>query len=131
MKDFETAYLSGYSAEKYDVDAEKSKERAEKRIKTTVESEFAKSVAGYASVTAESSNVNVEGGNVSYAFFPVWILNTKYRKENYVFMMNAQSGRLVGRLPSDPAKIRKYRLMITGIIGLALTLIIQVLRIFL
>jgi hypothetical protein len=131
MKDFESAYLSGYSAEKYDVDAEQSKERAAKRIKNTVESEFAKSVTGYASVTPESSNVDVEGSNVSYSLFPVWILNTKYQKENYVFMMNAQSGRLVGRLPSDPGKVWKFRLMFTGIIGLSLTLIIQVLRIFL
>jgi hypothetical protein len=131
IKDFESAFLSGYSAEKYDVDAEKSKERAAKRIKATVETEFAKSVTGYSSVTTESSNVNVEGSNVSYSLFPVWILNTKYLKENYVFMMNAESGRLVGRLPSDPAKAWKYRLMITGIIGLACTLIIQALRIFL
>jgi predicted RNA-binding Zn-ribbon protein involved in translation (DUF1610 family) len=131
MKDFETAYLSGYTAEKYDVDAEKSKERAVKRIKATVESEFVKSVTGYASVTPESSNVNVEDGNANYALFPVWILNTKYRKENYIFMMNAQSGRLVGRLPIDPARVWKYRLMFTGIIGMACTLIIQALRIFL
>jgi hypothetical protein len=131
MKDFETAYLSGYTAEKYDVDAEKSKERAGKRIKNTVESEFAKTVTGYSSVTAESSNIDVEGGNVSYALFPGWILNTKYHKENYVFMMNAQSGRLVGKLPSDPGKVRKYRFMFAGIIGLACTLLIQILRIFL
>jgi predicted RNA-binding Zn-ribbon protein involved in translation (DUF1610 family) len=131
IKDFESAYLSGYSAEKYDIDAEKSKERAATRIKTTVESEFAKSVTGYTSVVRESSNVNVEGGNVSYSLFPVWILNTKYRKENYVFMMNAESGRLVGKLPSDPAKVWKYRLLFTGIIGLACTLLIQALRIFL
>jgi predicted RNA-binding Zn-ribbon protein involved in translation (DUF1610 family) len=131
MKDFETAYLSGYSAEKYDVDAEKSKERAAKRIKTTVESEFARSVSGYASVTCEDSSVNVESGTVSYSLFPVWILNTKYHKENYVFMMNAQTGRLVGKLPSDSGKIWKYRLMFMGILGAVFTLIIQLLRIFL
>jgi predicted RNA-binding Zn-ribbon protein involved in translation (DUF1610 family) len=131
MKGFESAYLSGYSAEKYDVDSEKSKERAAVRIKATIESEFAKSVTGYASVTRESSNVNVEGGTVNYALFPVWILNTKYQKENYVFMMNAESGRLVGRLPSDPAKVWSYRLLFSGVIGAALTLIIQALRIFL
>jgi predicted RNA-binding Zn-ribbon protein involved in translation (DUF1610 family) len=131
IKEFESAYLSGYSAEKYDVDAEKSKERAAKRIKATVETEFAKSVTGYATVVTESSNVNVEGGNVSYALFPVWILNTKYRKENYVFMMNAESGRLVGRLPSDPAKVWSYRLLFTGVLGAAFTLIIQILRILL
>ncbi|MDR0321806.1 MAG: hypothetical protein LBI28_09905 [Treponema sp.] len=130
IKDFESAYLSGYSAEKYDVDAEQSKGRAAKRIKSSVETEFASSVSGYSSVYCESSNINVKDGNVSYSLFPVWILNTKYRKENYVFMMNAQSGRLVGKLPCDPAKSWKYRLLFTGIFGMVFTLIIQALRIF-
>jgi predicted RNA-binding Zn-ribbon protein involved in translation (DUF1610 family) len=131
IKDFQTAYLSGYMAEKYDVDAEKGKERAGKRIKKTVETEFAKSVTGYSSVTTESSVVDVTGGKVSYSFFPVWILNTKYNKENYMFIMNGQSGLLAGRLPVDNRKVWKYLLMFTGIFGAVFTLIIQLLRIFL
>jgi len=130
IKDFETAFLAGYAAEKYDVDADKSKERAGRRIKTTIEKEFARSVTGYASVQPESSSVNVENGSVSYALFPVWILNTMYRKVHYQFMMNGQSGRLVGRLPIDPAKSWKYRLLISGIIGAVFTLVIQIARIF-
>jgi len=131
IKDFQTAFLSGYSAEKYDVSAEKSKERAGQRIKTTIENEFARSVSGYASVMKESSSVNVESAAVSYALFPVWILNTKYRNVNFQFIMNGESGRLVGKLPVDPAKSWKYRLMLTGIIGAVSTLVIQALRIFL
>jgi hypothetical protein len=60
----------------------------------------------------------------------VWILNTKYKKENYQFMMNGQSGRLVGKLPVDIGKAWKYRLMFTGIIGAVFTAIIQLLRLF-
>jgi len=131
IKDFETAFLAGYAAEKYDVDSEKSKERAGKRIKATIENEFRRSVSGYVSVRQESSSVSVENGSVSYALFPVWILNSKYNKENYQFIMNGESGRLVGRLPSDPAKSWKYRLLFTGIIGAFFTLVIQALRIFL
>jgi len=131
IKDFQTAFLSGYLTEKYDVDAEKSKERATQRIKATVETEFARSVTGYASVRTESSTVSVENGKVSYSLFPVWILNTKYKKENYLFLMNGQSGRLVGRLPSDSGKSWKYRLLFTGIFGAIFTLVIQALRIFL
>jgi predicted RNA-binding Zn-ribbon protein involved in translation (DUF1610 family) len=131
IKDFETAFLAGYAAEKYDVDAEKSKARAGQRMKATIENEFARSVTGYTSVRTESSSVNVESGSVSYALFPVWILNTKYKKENYQFIMNGESGRLVGRLPSDTAKVWKYRLLFTGIIGAVCTAIIQILRIFL
>ena len=130
MKDFLPTYLSGYIAEKYDVGIEDCKERAVARIKNTVETQFIKSVQGYATVTKESSSVNVENGKVSYALFPIWILNTKYQKENFQFIMNGQSGRLVGKLPVDKGKAWKYRLMFMGGLGTILTLVIQLLRIF-
>jgi hypothetical protein len=130
LKDFQTAFLSGYLAEKYDVDATKSKERAGVRIKNSIENEFRKSVAGYSSVITESSVVDVKEGKVSYSFFPTWILNTKYKKENYMFVMNGQTGLLAGRLPVDSGKVTKYLLLIGGITGLALTFIIQALAVF-
>jgi hypothetical protein len=46
-------------------------------------------------------------------------------------MMNAESGRLVGKLPCDPGKEWKYRLLYTGILGAIFTVIIQALRIIL
>ncbi|WP_461256311.1 TFIIB-type zinc ribbon-containing protein [Treponema sp. R80B11-R83G3] len=131
MTGFETAYLSGYLTEKYDVDAEKSKERAVKRIKGSVEAEFARSVIGYSSVTTQSSTISVEEGKVSYSLFPVWVLNTKYKNENYMFLMNGQSGRLIGKLPADPVKYWKYLALYAGIIGAVSTFLIQALRILL
>jgi hypothetical protein len=87
-------------------------------------------VAGYSSVSTESSAVDVKEGKVSYSFFPTWILNTKYKKEDYLFIMNGQTGLLAGRLPVDSGKVTRYLLTIGGIAGLALTLIIQALAIF-
>jgi DNA-directed RNA polymerase subunit RPC12/RpoP len=130
-RDFQSAFLAGYTAEKYDIDAERSGERAGRMIKAAVEKEFARSVTGYSSVRQESSSVNTERGSASYALFPVWILNTRYKKENYRFMMNGESGRLVGRLPCDPSKCWKYRLLFTGIAGALFTVVIQTLRILL
>jgi len=131
IKDFETAYLSGFIAEKYDVDAEDCKERAAFRIKNSLEKEFAKSVTGYSSVRVESSAVNAENGKVSYSLLPAWILNTKYKNENYLFLMNGQTGRLVGKLPVDSGKSWRYRLLYAGIFGAVFTLITQALRILL
>ncbi|MDR0322827.1 MAG: hypothetical protein LBI12_00090 [Treponema sp.] len=131
LRDFQTAFLSGYMAEKYDVDAAKCKERAGRRIKATVETEFSKTVTGYSSLRPESSSVNIKDGKVSYSFFPVWVLNTKYKNENYMFLMNGQTGLLAGRLPVDSGKVKKYLAIFTVITGTALTLIIQALRIFL
>jgi len=130
IKDFQTTYLAGYIAEKYDVDAKKSKERAAHRIKTSVEKEFEKSVKGYSLVKIESSSVSVNDGKSSYALFPVWILNTKYKNENYLFIMNGQTGRLVGRLPIDSKKIWKYGFIYAGVLGTIFTVCIQALRIF-
>ena len=131
LKGFLTAYLSGYIAEKYDIDIEASKGRAAGRMKKSLEYKFAQSVQGYSSVRAERSSVNVEDGKVSYSLLPVWILNTKYKDENYQFIMNGQSGLLAGKLPIDKGKVSKYRLMFTAGFGIASTLIIQLLRIFL
>ena len=128
LKDFQSTFLAGYSAEKYDVDAEVSKDRAKQRIKSTVETEFAESVGDYSSVSIESSTVKVEGGNVRYTLFPVWVLNTKYQKKNYQVIMNGQSGRMVGKLPVDEVKAKKYLLLYTGVWGVVFTLAIQVLR---
>jgi len=130
ISNFETAFLSGHIAEKYDVSAEQSKERAGRRIKASLENEFAKSVTGYATVFKERSVVDVEGGKVSYGLFPVWILNTKYKNKDYIFLMNGQTGRLVGKLPAESKKCWKYRLLFTLIFGAFFTLAIQLIRIF-
>jgi hypothetical protein len=129
LKDFQSAYLSGYIAEKYDVDAQASKERAAKRMKNSIESQFAKSVQGYRSVSVEKSTINVEDGKVSYSLFPVWVLNSKYQKENYQFIMNGQSGLIVGKLPVDQGKVKKYSLSLILGLGVLFTIIIQLLRI--
>jgi hypothetical protein len=130
LKGFLTAYLSGYIAEKYDVTVDASKERAIKRIKSSFETQIAKTTLGYASVVKERSVVNVKNGKVSYALFPVWVLNTKYKNEKFQFIMNGQSGLIVGKLPIDKGKAFKYRLLFMFGFGAAFTLIIELLRIF-
>ena len=131
LKDFQSDYLSGYIAEKYDIDVQGSKERAIKRMKNSLEDQFAKSAQGYSSVRKERSSVTVDNGKVSYSLLPVWILNTKYQEENYQFMMNGQSGRLIGKLPVDRGKAKRYRLMFLFGFGAFFTLIIELLRTFL
>ena len=102
--DFQTAYLSGFLADRYDVDAEQSIERANERIKKSTESAFADTVYGYSSVIPESSSVRLSEGKSKYALYPVWLLNTTYQNEKYTFAMNGQTGKFVGNLPVDKKK---------------------------
>ena len=106
--DFQTAYLAGYLADKYDVDAEASIGRANERIKKSTEDAFRSTVQGYTSVIPESTNVQLHNGKAKYALYPVWILNTTWNGQQYTFAMNGQTGKLVGDLPMDKGIYNKY-----------------------
>ena len=64
--DFQTAYLSGYLADRYDVSAEDSIARANERIKRTTQQIFDSTGQGYDSVTRESGNINCSNGKAKY-----------------------------------------------------------------
>ncbi|MCI8497355.1 MAG: hypothetical protein HFE85_03770 [Clostridiales bacterium] len=99
--DFQTAYLAGYLADKYDVTAQESIARANQRIKRSTEATFASTVQGYSTVIPESSSVQLHEGKAKYALYPVWLLNTSWKGQNFTFAMNGQTGKLVGDLPVD------------------------------
>ncbi len=106
--DFQTAYLSGYLADRYDVDSEKSIERANVRIKKSTENTFASTVQGYATIVPEATNIQLKNGKAKYALYPVWLLNTKWRGNQYVFAMNGQTGKMAGNLPMDKGVFRRW-----------------------
>lgn len=117
--DFNTAYLSGFFADRYDADANTCVERANERVTKSTEERFAKTVSGYTSVTPESTRINLENGTAKYALFPVWILNTVWNKQTYTFAMNGQTGKFVGDLPMDKGIYRKWLFGIAGLISAA------------
>lgn len=108
---FQTAYLSGYLADRYDVNAEASVERANARVKTSTAHALASTVNGYTTVTPQESNIRLANGKSHYALLPVWILNTTWQGEKYTFAMNGQTGKFVGNMPMDKRAYWKLRLL--------------------
>lgn len=102
--DFQTAYLSGYLADKYDVDDSQSIERANERIKESTEEILRDTIKGYSSVVPVSSSVKLSNTKAKYALYPVWLLNTSCDGKNYKFAMNGQTGKFVGDVPTDKKK---------------------------
>jgi len=113
--DFKTAYLAGFFADKYDVDSEQSIVRANERIKKSTEESFRDTVNGYATVTPVSSALNLKNSTAKYALYPVWLLNTSWQGEKYTFAMNGQTGKMVGNLPMDKSKFKKWFFSLLGI----------------
>ena len=107
LKPFSTAYLPGYMADKYDVSVEESSKRADSRAENTTIDCLKNSVNGYTGVIETSHNVHLKRGEVKYALLPVWILNTKWNGQNYMFAMNGQTGKFIGDLPLDKGKRKK------------------------
>lgn len=106
--DFQTAYLSGFLADRYDVNSEQSIERANQRIKSSTEEAFASTVQGYTSVIPVNSNIQLQNGQTRYALYPVWILNTQWNGQKFTFGINGQTGKIAGDLPMDKGLFRKW-----------------------
>ena len=106
--DFQTAYLSGYLADKYDVNAQDSIDRANQRIRNSTEDAFAATVQGYTTVTPVSTNISLQNGRARYALYPVWILNTMWNGQKFTFGVNGQTGKIAGDLPMDKGAFKSW-----------------------
>jgi hypothetical protein len=102
--DFETAYLSGFLADKYDVEAEEGKDRVKQRVTQSIDSLIGNTIMGYASVMPLSRQLNIRHGTTKYVLLPVWMLHTKYKDKTYVFAMNGQTGKMTGSFPICPKR---------------------------
>ena len=113
--DFNSAYLSGYLADKYDVSVEDSIERANERVKNSTVSAFNDTTGTYLAVHPEHTRVNFSNGKVRYSLLPVWMLNIKYLDKVYQFAINGQTGKVVGEYPVDQNKKWKYFAKVAGV----------------
>lgn len=119
--DFRTAYLSGFLADKYDVNSEESIPRANERIRESTERAFAATTVGYTTVFPEKTSVRTIAGRIRYALLPVWLMSTSWNGKTYTFAMNGQTGKFVGDLPMDKKAYLRYFLMFfAGITAAAL-----------
>jgi len=119
---FSPSYLSGFYAEKYDLDSNEAKKNIEMRIKNTVSDLLGTQVRGYSSNTVKSMDINYDNLKVEYVFLPVWFLNIKYKDKLYTFAMNGENGKLIGNIPVD-----KKKMIITFLIVFVLVFLICIL----
>ena len=121
LKQFSMAYLPGFLADKYDVDAEACSKRANMRITASAENVIRETVRGYTTVDREYSRISLNKGEVLYVLMPVWLLTTKWKDQNCLFAMNGQTGKLIGDLPIDSGKYWGWILKIAAPIAAVLS----------
>lgn len=121
LKNFTPSYLPGFFAEAHDETDEDCVPRLKKRL-----SESSKNVlladASYDSVQVKNLEMNLDmTSKPAYTFLPVWLLSTKWKDKNYLFAMNGQTGKFVGKLPVDGGKVTRIALLVLSAGALILT----------
>lgn len=122
MTDFQLSYLSGYFAERYDVDKEASWPRVHERINQAAKHLADQSVHGYVSHQTTHFMTRDYDKKTQYAMLPVWLLSTNYKGKNYLLAMNGQTGKMVGQLPMSWGQLGKW-FAISGGLTFLITLI--------
>lgn len=124
MVPFEMSYMPGYLADKFDMSAKDTEERALSRMENSAVSSVTSTVIGYQSIVPEGQDIRIKKQSYDYALLPVWVLATRYHDKPYLFVMNAQTGKMVGEMPMDKGKMLKEFLIVFLIATLIVFLIL-------
>ena len=126
LQRFNPAYLAGFYTQRWNEDAAKNENRAKLRAKESMAREVMKHVGSFnAGTVIKNENYKWSRDQVYYAMLPVWMMYTEYKGKKYIFGMNGQTGKMMGEIPSDPARF----FQIGGGIFLASQIIMLILRV--
>jgi DNA-directed RNA polymerase subunit RPC12/RpoP len=115
ITDFSMHYMTGFFAEKYDVDEKTSEKTMRERVQQFVTDRIRNTVSGYTSFTVSNSYSNLKETTESYALMPVYLLVNEFNDEKHMFLINGQTGKVVGETPIDHRRQIIFWLILFGI----------------
>lgn len=104
VKPFEVGYLSGFYADKYDVNEDVSKETALKRAKDFFDEKITEGIYSDSIKVIESAPEQ-EIIKADYVLLPAWFMIFRYKEESYTILVNGQNGKTIGAVPVDKKKM--------------------------
>ncbi|MBQ7790397.1 MAG: hypothetical protein IJ399_03960 [Bacilli bacterium] len=125
--DYDSAYLSGMLAQRYDVDVIKENDEIKKRCAYTIEEKFGR-VRTKENVFPDFINETLQEEQIEYALLPIWLTTIEYKGKIYHIAVNGQSGKVSGEYPVDSIKNVKLIVIVFIISLLVITSIAIYLR---
>lgn len=104
LKDFSMQYMSGFMAEKYDVESEEAKGILKERVEQYFEERLKGTVNEYDSYSVRSNEMRISNSKEDYSMLPIYLLINKYKGKDHVFIINGQTGKVVGDTPISRSK---------------------------
>lgn len=114
MQDFTMGYLSGFQAEKRDIEKEVLSDEVKRETEDYGKRILRESISGYNGVQVKSSGFRALSEKWSYVLLPIWTITYKARNGKvYYYSLNGQTGKVCGELPVDFGKLG----LVSGIVA--------------
>ncbi len=123
LQPFSMSYLSGFYADKYDVDKAAVFPRIRQRASQASQGLIKSSISGYTGLNVSVEQYNIVNTDWEYMMLPVWFMSYRYKDKTYEFAMNGQTGKLAGTPPLDKGKLALFCTAMGAATALILTLI--------
>jgi len=114
LQKFQMPFLAGFSADKYSYTAEQMYDRVNNRVDGFVKDYIRGTVNGYTTVTYQSVQVKSEMKHADYTMLPIWLFSYDYQDSEHMFVMNGQTGKIVGTLPMDKKRVAGFWSLFAG-----------------
>lgn len=123
LEDYNHAYLSGFLAEKYDIDEQGCYDDVRERVMNSGIKEIL-ATCHHGLPRIYKSDYNNVVLKFYYVLLPVYMVNVKYDGKYYTFAMNGQTGKFVGNIPLNKRKVVLYTFLSLIICAVVIELII-------
>jgi DNA-directed RNA polymerase subunit RPC12/RpoP len=123
LKNFNTPYLAGYIAEKYNFTDKDLLPRVKARAEQYVDSYIRSTINGYSTTTFTEKHVDIKSRNADYSLLPIWMICYDYKQTEHIFAMNGQTGKIVGTPPLSKRKMASWFAGISAASFLVFTMI--------
>ncbi|MGY3766392.1 TFIIB-type zinc ribbon-containing protein [Vagococcus vulneris] len=119
VKDFHTQFLSGFQAEKRDIEFQSIQHDVDEELTNYSESLLLNNVTGYTSVTPKQRQATILSQSNKYLLLPLWVITYQddKKKEPYYYAMNGATGKVGGILPINKTKLYSTAILAGSVIG--------------
>ncbi len=125
LRPFEIGYLSGFYADRYDMNERTLKNVVRVRCKELFDLEMKMDTMAE-NVKIISSQPKFELRKAQYVLLPAWFMTFRYKNEPYTILVNGQTGKVVGAVPFAKDKL----VAVFMAIAIVSTLVFSVLGMF-
>lgn len=114
---FSYGYLTGFQAEKRDIEKAVMKERADQELHDSADSALKGEMKGYTTITKFNSNYRKKDVDLKYTLLPVWTMTYPGKGEKvYFYSMNGETGTVIGDFPVSMSRLLLFASLIGGIL---------------